>query len=75
MFYYPITNSIILQVVRVATSEYGDQFRVTTSPLSKSDSDATRRSNFNLSKRSPTPLPPPVRQRREPSVHQGELHR
>lgn len=58
------------EVVRVVTSEYGDQFRVTTSPLSKSDTDVTRKGSLNLSKRSPTPLPPPIRQRREPSVHQ-----
>lgn len=59
------------QVVRVASSEYGDKFRISTSSLTKADGEIAKRESHNYSNRSPTPLPSPIRVRREPSIQQG----
>nr|XP_002122461.1 uncharacterized protein LOC100179710 [Ciona intestinalis] len=52
------------EVIRVATSEYGSNFKVTTFPLSNTESTLKRPS---------TPLPTPHRPIREPSVYSGTL--
>nr|XP_039267789.1 uncharacterized protein LOC120342865 [Styela clava] len=57
------------EVVRVVSSEYGDKFRVTTSPLNRRDGNLTKKERKLHNLRSPTPLPTPIRNRREPSIH------
>lgn len=57
------------EVVRVVSSEYGDKFRISTSPLNHRGESVNIKEGKGHKLRSPTPVPKPIRNRREPSIH------